>query len=208
MKPLAVRDLGAMPYPEALALMHSLVDAVAAGREPETLLVVSHPPVITLGRKRGAAANVLHPEDIPIVPVERGGDATYHGPGQVILYPILKLESDERDLHRVLRGLEETVIRALADLGVEAGREPGLTGVWAGGRKLASIGIAVRNWVTYHGVALNVEPEPAFRSIRACGLDSAVMASLEEVTGRFWDRAVVSRALVDAFGSVFERSAQ
>lgn len=185
--------------------MHSLVDDVAAGRAHDTLLVVTHPPVITLGRKRGAAANVLEPGDIPVVQVERGGDATYHGPGQVVLYPILRLEGAERDLHRVLRDLEETVIRALAGLGLVAGREPGLTGVWARGRKLASIGIAVRNWVTYHGVALNVAPDPGFESIRACGLDSALMASVEELTGRSWERARVVEELVTAFRHVFGR---
>ncbi len=185
--------------------MQSLVDAVAAGSQPDTLLVVSHPAVITLGRKRGAHANVLAQGSVPVVAVERGGDATYHGPGQVVLYPVLRLEGPERDLHRILRDLEETVIRALAAFGLEAGREPGLTGVWAGGRKLASIGIAVRNWVTYHGVALNVAPEPGFAAIRACGLDSSVMSSIEELTGSVWERQVVVDALVRAFREVFGR---
>lgn len=194
-----------MPYPEALALMRSLVDEVAAARQPDTLLVVSHPPVITLGRKRGADANVLRAGAIPVVPVERGGDATYHGPGQVVLYPIIRLEGPDRDLHRVLRDLEEVVIRALGALGVHADRKAGLTGVWAGDRKLASIGIAVRNWVTYHGVALNVAPEPGFEAIRACGLDSGVMSSLEELTGRPWERGIVADALVGAFRLIFDR---
>ncbi len=204
---LAIRELGLLPYEQALAIMREQVAEVAAGTAPDTLLVVAHPPVITLGRKRGAAAHILAAGAIPVVQVERGGDATYHGPGQVVLYPILKLAGARRDLHVVLRDLEECVIRALARLGVAARRNPGLTGVWVGDRKIASIGIAVRAWVTYHGVALNVSPEPGFSAIRACGLDSAVMISLEELTCRIWDRAVVVAELLGAFQDVYEEAA-
>ncbi|MBM3266127.1 MAG: lipoyl(octanoyl) transferase LipB [Candidatus Sericytochromatia bacterium] len=201
---LAIRDLGLLPYEEALALMRDLVGAVARGEAPDTLLVVTHPPVITLGRKRGARANVLAAGDIPVVEVERGGDATYHGPGQIVAYPVVKLAETGRDLHRFLRSLEDAVIRALATLGVAGRREPGLTGVWVGDRKIASLGIAVRNWVTYHGVALNVAPDPGFAAIRACGLDSAVMTSLAEVTGRQWRPDEVKEALVAAMREALE----
>ena len=137
--------------------------------------------------------------------MERGGDATYHGPGQVVLYPVMRLEGARRDLHKLLRDLEDTVIRAVAALGVQALREPGLTGVWAADRKIASIGIAVRNWVSFHGVALNLTPDAGFSAIRACGLDSGRMASLEELAGRSFTRHEVVDALLAAFGQVFDR---
>jgi lipoate-protein ligase B len=203
MTAIRVHDLGVVPYPDAHSVMLALVDDVAAGRQPDTLLIAAHPPVITVGRKRNAPDNVLDARDIPVVPVERGGDVTYHGPGQIVLYPIIKLRGARRDLHRVLRDLEEVVIRALGDFGIPARREPGLTGVWAQDRKLASIGIAVRDWVVYHGVALNLAPDPGFSAIRACGLDSAVIASVEDLTGAPADRESVKGRLIAAFDAVF-----
>jgi len=198
-----VHDLGVVPYPDAHSAMLALVDEVAAGRQPDTLLLVAHPPVITVGRKRNAPDNVLDAGDIPVVPVERGGDVTYHGPGQIVLYPVIKLRGDRRDLHRVLRDLEEVVIRALGDFGIEARRQPGLTGVWAKDKKVASIGIAVRSWVVYHGVAVNLASDPAFSAIRACGLDSAVISSIEELAGAPIDRESVKDRLIAAFDTIF-----
>lgn len=122
--------------------------------------------------------------DVPVVEIERGGDATYHGPGQLVAYPIVKLGEGERDLHRFLRHLEEAMIRTLAERGVAAGRREGATGVWIGERKIASIGIACRRWVTFHGLALNVSTDLAyFQRIAPCGFDAAVMTSLARELG-------------------------
>ncbi len=193
-----------MAYGEALERMHQAVAERAADRIADTLQLVRHPPVITLGRKRGATESVLVPRDIPVVAVERGGDATYHGPGQLVAYPIFKLGGADRDLHRFLRRLEQTVIAALDGLGVAGERSPGLTGVWVGRRKIASIGVAVRSWVSYHGVSLDVAPDPGFMAIRPCGMDSQIMTSLEEVLGRPVDFGQVRQAWLDAFCRVFD----
>jgi lipoyl(octanoyl) transferase len=141
--------------------------------------------VITLGRRLKSSANVIAPGDIPVIEVERGGDVTYHGPGQLVGYPILKLDENERDLHGYLRNLEEALIGVCADLGLQGGRNPGWTGAWIGPRKVASLGIAVRRWVTLHGFALNVSTDLSrFTTINPCGLESAVMTSLAVETGR------------------------
>lgn len=183
--PLDVRDLGRCPYADAWALQKRLVDAICQGAASETLLLVEHDPVITLGRKAGAAGNVLDAGPIPVLPIERGGDATYHGPGQLVGYPLLQLREGERDLHRYLRNLEEVLIRTLADFGLEGRREPGLTGVWVDGHKLASLGVAVRRWVTYHGFALNVSCDMSgFSRLNPCGLESRVMASMADMLDR------------------------
>jgi lipoyl(octanoyl) transferase len=183
-------DLGRADYEETLALQRRLVAERQAGAGEDTLVLVEHPDVITLGRRASARANVLR-EDMPVVEIERGGDATYHGPGQLVGYPIVQLDGEERDLHAFLRALEEGLIRACADLGLRAGRRAGWTGVWlgtdeeSGGRKLASIGIAVRRWVTLHGFALNVSTDLArFASINPCGLEARVMTSLAAALGR------------------------
>jgi len=167
------------------ALQKQLVAQRQAGEIDDVLLTVEHPHVVTLGRRQSAASNVLA-RDMPVVEIERGGDVTYHGPGQVVGYPILLLDGDERDLHAYLRNLEEAMIRACAELGLRAGRREGLTGVWIdGARKIASIGIAVRKWVTYHGFALNVSTDlTRFTAINPCGLDAAVMTSLSKELGR------------------------
>ena len=176
---LDVLDLGVLPYRDAWARQHALVDARQRGDIDDTLLVVEHPHVFTLGRRREAGANVLAPGDVEVIEIERGGDVTYHGPGQLVAYPILLLGDGERDLHRYLRDLEEAVIRTCARFGVATGREPGKTGVWTSGKKLCSIGIACRKWVTFHGLALNVTTDLAyFARINPCGFDASVMSSL------------------------------
>jgi lipoyl(octanoyl) transferase len=180
MKPGQVLDLGRLDYAAAYERQLALVAERQRGEGLDTLILVEHPHVITLGRTRGARANVLAAGDVPVVEIERGGDATYHGPGQLVAYPIVRLDDEERDLHRFLRALEEGMIRALAELGVTAGRRPGATGVWVGDRKIASIGIACRRWVTFHGVALNVSTDLSyFTRINPCGFDATVMTSLE-----------------------------
>jgi len=187
---MEVRDLGRAPYEATLALQHRLVTERQAGAIPDTLLLVEHPPVITLGRGRASAAHVLAPGDTPVVQVERGGDVTWHGPGQLVGYPIVLLGERERDVHAFLRGLEQAFIDLLAGLGLDALRRPGHTGVWARARaiapgapadpnKLVSLGVAVRGWVTFHGFALNVDCDlDAFTRIQPCGLDARVMGSL------------------------------
>jgi lipoyl(octanoyl) transferase len=204
---LAVRDLGRMPYRAAWALQKELVEARLAGDAPDTLLLVEHEPVITVGRgTKGAflASGVQRAPPEPgadasagagaaalfialpggaraeVIEVERGGQATWHGPGQLVAYPIVKLREDRRDLHAWMRALEQAVIDALADIGLGAGRRPGATGVWiAGERKICSIGVAASRWVTYHGLALNVDPDLAhFTAINPCGFEAAVMTSV------------------------------
>jgi len=171
------------------------------------LLLCEHPHVITVGRTTGAARNLVAPGDMPVFEIERGGDVTYHGPGQLVGYPILKLEGDERDLHRYLRNLEEAMIRVLARYGISGERNPGFTGVWSGGRKLASIGVAVKRWVTLHGFALNVSTElERFRAINPCGLEAAVMASIQSVAGVSPPLDEVARAMCDDFADVFQRT--
>jgi lipoate-protein ligase B len=150
--------------------------------------------------------NLISPGDIPVFEVERGGDVTYHGPGQLVGYPIVLLEGVDRDLHRFLRNLEEALIRASRALGIESGRAEGKTGTWVeGARKLASIGIAVKRWVTYHGFALNVSTDlKKFGSINPCGFAAGVMTSLSAEAGRAISLAEVTPLVVGELAAVFE----
>ena len=199
---ITVRRLGRTPYAEAHALQQSLVAERAGGSVGDLLLFTEHEPVVTLGRKSppGDAAGVT----VPVVRVERGGESTFHGPGQVVGYPILLLAEGRRDLHRYLRDLEEVVIRAIGDFGVESRRESGFTGVWIGARKVCSVGVAVRRWVTWHGFALNVHTDLSwFRTFQPCGLDPAVMTRLaDHVAGPLAMDAVEAR-LLERFAEVF-----
>ncbi len=187
---LDVVDLGRIDYRAAWDRQLELVAARQRGAIGDTLLLCEHPHVITLGRSRAAEKNVLAPGDVPVVEIERGGDATYHGPGQLVAYPIVQLGSagpEEKDLHRLLRNLEAGIIAATEEVGVVgAGRRAGATGVWIDGvRKLASIGIACRRWVTFHGVAVNVATDLAyFARINPCGFEANVMTSLSRELGR------------------------
>ena len=175
-----VLDLGTREYDQTRADQLELVAQRQRDEVPDTLMLVEHPHVFTLGRSRAAVANVLAPGDVPVIEIERGGDVTYHGPGQLVAYPIVLLrEGPERDLHAFLRNLEEAVIATCARFGIEAGREPGKTGVWTAGKKLCSMGIACRKWVTFHGLALNVTTDLSyFHRINPCGFDSDVMRSM------------------------------
>lgn len=184
---MIVRRLpGLSDYRETHALQASLVDQRIAGEIPDTLLLLEHAPVFTVGRARGAAANVLDPGDAPVVQVERGGDVTWHGPGQLVAYPIVDLRGRREDLHAHLHALEDAVIALCAELGLPAHRDPRNTGVWlpcADGavRKVCSVGIACKRWVTWHGLALNVDPDPSwFRRINPCGFDADVMTRLAD----------------------------
>jgi lipoyl(octanoyl) transferase len=208
-RPARMVDLGLRDYRETLRLQQELVAARQAGTCLDTLVLVEHPDVITLGRS-AKSGNVLRPGQIPVVAVERGGDVTYHGPGQLVAYPIVLLGEDERDLHRFLRNLEEATIRTLADFGLGSTRCPGKTGVWtrdgADGRKLASIGVAVRKWVTLHGLALNVSTDLArFSAINPCGFDAKVMTSMERELGRAPDFGQVKARLTGHLGALLGR---
>ncbi len=211
MKHWQVLDLGVASYREVWARQLELVEARQSGAVPDTLLIVEHPHVFTLGRRRESAQNVLTPGDVEVIEIERGGDVTYHGPGQLVAYPIVMLQDDERDLHAFLRNLEEAVIVTCVHAGVTADREPGKTGVWttdvSGARKkLCSMGIACRRWVTFHGLALNVATDLSyFARINPCGFEASVMTSLQAQRADV-DGTIVRAALVDALGNTLHRS--
>jgi lipoate-protein ligase B len=174
-----VLDLGVLEYGACLELQRRLRDERQRGEGEDTLLVVEHPPVATLGR-RGEPSEVFD-KSLPVHVVERGGKATYHGFGQLVLYPIVHLGEGQRDVRAWVQHLEGVVIRLLADFGIEAHVKPDLPGVWTtrSGRKIASIGIAIQHWVSFHGIALNVTIDPReFERIDPCGLGAAVMTSM------------------------------
>lgn len=203
-RPLVVRDLGRARYDDVLALQLEFVARRIRGEIDDHLLLVEHEPVLTIGR--GADRSAVSGLTIPVHEVSRGGEATWHGPGQLVGYPILALLDGERDLHRYLRDLEETMIRACAEFGVTASRHPPHTGAWIGARKVASIGIAVKQWVSYHGFALNVDCDlAAFSGFDPCGLPSAVMTSLSIEAARPIPRAEVAAAIVRSFAAVMDR---
>ena len=187
------------------------MEARQKGEAPDTLLLVEHEHVFTLGRRREAEANVLDAGDVEVIGIERGGDVTYHGPGQLVAYPIVLLrEGSERDLHAYLRNLEEAVIRTCARFGLTTDREPGKTGVWMttalGRKKLCSMGIACRKWVTFHGLALNVTTDLAyFRRINPCGFEASVMTTMAEQLGGA-DFASVRTALAEELAIALGRS--
>lgn len=212
-RPLEARRLGRIPYAEALDLQAELTQRRRAGEVPDQLLLLEHPHVITLGTS-AHAEHVLVGEDerrllgIDLFETGRGGDVTYHGPGQLVGYPILDLKPDRCDLHRYVRDIEESLIRTLADFGVEAGRKEGLTGVWAGDAKVAAIGVRVSSgWITSHGFAVNVATDLGFfDAIVPCGIRAHGVTSLERLTGGpVAPEAVAARAAV-RFAEVFERS--
>lgn len=183
---LRVCDLGVVPYAAALAVQRDAAKARLAGTlADDLLLLVEHPPVITLGRssKDGnllASEQLLAARGVELFEVERGGDVTFHGPGQLVGYPIVDLQRHKQDLHWYLRQLEETMIRALSTLDIIAGRVEGKTGVWVGDRKIASIGVHARQWVTWHGFALNVTTDLSYFDLMVpCGLPGVVMTNVE-----------------------------
>ena len=183
---LLVVDLGTMPYGEALEIQRSAARARIDGRiEQDLLLLVEHPPVVTLGRSSKDAhllndASALNARGVELFEVERGGDVTFHGPGQLVGYPIIDLKRHKQDLHWYLRQVEEVLIRSLAVFEIEAEREPKYTGVWTNGKKIASIGVHARDWVTWHGFALNVTTELSyFDLIVPCGIPDVRMTSVE-----------------------------
>jgi lipoyl(octanoyl) transferase len=197
------RDLGLMAYAEAYALQESLVQEIAAGSSPEVLLLVEHPPVYTIGRT-GSLENVLEP-GVETVRINRGGDITYHAPGQLVGYPLLNLGRRGRDLRHYLRFLEEVLISTSADFGVAGTRREGKTGVWTDGGKLASIGAGARRWISMHGFALNVSLDLAgFSRIHPCGIVGCPMTSLSRITGREVAMEKVKSRVVHHFEALLE----
>jgi lipoate-protein ligase B len=199
---LAVAELGVVEYDDALAMQTEMLAARIDERIGDTLLMMEHPHVFTLGRGADEGFIVSNAEDVPIRRVSRGGQVTYHGPGQLVGYPILKLEGRDRDVTKYLRSLEAAMIDALAKFDIDAGRREAMTGVWAGARKIASIGVGIRRWTTWHGFALNVSTDLSyFDSIVPCGIDGCRMTSVCEETGR----AVSVREFVNAMRKSFAR---
>ena len=210
-----VQRLGRVDYGAALELQARLVEERRSGTAGDRLLLLEHPPVITLGVKtRGKPTNILASpealaaEGVSVFETGRGGDITYHGPGQLVGYPILDLRPDRCDVHRYVRDLEEVLIRALREFGIEGRRVPGLTGVWVGteGReeKIAAIGVRISRWITSHGFALNVATDLRhFRLIVPCGIADRGVTSIERVLGRPVAMPDVENAIVRAFDTVF-----
>jgi len=207
-------NLGLVPYAEAFELQRSLAGAVSQGAIPETLIFLEHPPVVTVGRRTETDRELHIPENaqVEIAETDRGGKSTFHGPGQLVCYPILDLRKHGKDVKLYVRNLEEALIRTLAAFELEGQRFEGLTGVWipaAGGqgpRKIASIGVHVSRWVTTHGYALNVDldPAPFTEWITACGLDDAAFTTMARELERAITVEEVRPAAIAAIAEVFE----
>lgn len=209
MKRCTVVDLGRLEYSDAYRLQEQLRARRRAGEVGDLLLLVEHDPVITLGRRARREHLLADPESlarqgITVQETNRGGDITYHGPGQLVGYPILDLQALRQSVHGYVRHLEEVLIRTVADFGVSAGRLEGLTGVWVGTRKIAAIGVAIRHWVTMHGFALNVAPcLEHFGLIIPCGIADKGVTSLTQILGRPVALEEVRPGLIQHFGEVF-----
>jgi len=206
-------NLGLVPYGDAFELQRSLAGAVSQGAVPETVIFLEHPPVVTIGRRTKTDSELHIPEDaaVEIAETDRGGKSTFHGPGQLVCYPILDLGNHGKDVKRYVRDLEEALIQTLATFGLEGLRYDGLTGVWMapargqGPRKIASIGVHVSRWVTTHGYALNVDldPAPFTEWITACGLDDAQFTTMAQELERTIGVDDVRPAAIEALGQVF-----
>jgi lipoyl(octanoyl) transferase len=207
-------NLGLVPYNEAFALQRSLAGAVSQGAIPETAIFLEHPPVVTIGRRTEAYRELHIPDDadVEIAETDRGGKSTFHGPGQLVCYPILDLGNHGKDVKRYVRDLEEALIRTLNAFGLDGTRYEGLTGVWIppgggqGPRKIASIGVHVSRWVTTHGYALNVDldPAPFTEWITACGLEDAAFTTMARELGRPLTTDEVRPAAIAAVAEVFD----
>lgn len=214
MRALEVRRLGLVPYRDALALQRALAEDRRADRVGDLLLLLEHPHVLTVGvRGDGGRGHILVTDEalaargIEVFETGRGGDVTYHGPGQLVGYPIIDLKPDRQDVHRYVRDLEEVLIRTAGDYGIEAERVPGLTGVWVGREKLAAIGVRIARWITSHGFALNVFTNlDQFNLIVPCGIVDRGVTSLERLLGRGVDMREVQDRLAARFCEVFART--
>ncbi len=197
-------DLGLREYADVLRLQRELVELRAKKVIPDTLILVEHTHVFTVGKAvPGEVPTQIG--GVPVFRIERGGQWTYHGPGQLVGYPILDLDPRQRDIHCFLRNIEETLILAVAKFGIQAERHEGQTGVWVGSRKIASIGAAIRNWISFHGSALNVNTDLSyFDMIEPCGLPSSAMTSMKSLLGTQMDFEAVKAEVRKMFEKVFE----
>ncbi|HYB96529.1 MAG TPA: lipoyl(octanoyl) transferase LipB [Vicinamibacterales bacterium] len=214
MKPLAVQRLGLVAYGDALELQRRLVDERKADRIPDTLLLLQHPHVLTVGVKKDGRSHILAtPQRLASLGVEvfdsgRGGDVTYHGPGQLVGYPIVDLNPDRRDVHKYVRDLEEVMIGVCADYGLAAQRVKGFSGAWIGDEKIGAIGVRISRWITSHGFAFNVSTDiDFFKLIVPCGISDRGVTSLAARLGRTPPIGEVEDRVVDHFARVFGRVA-
>jgi lipoate-protein ligase B len=212
MNTFKIYKLGKVPYRKALEIQLMLHEMRTNGEIGDTLLLLEHPPTFTIGRRGNmgnllAAENYLSKAGIHFEVISRGGDITYHGPGQLVGYPIMDLNGMGRDVHKYLRNLEETIIVSLADFGIRGRRIKGITGVWTKWHKIASIGVGVRRWVTYHGFALNVNTDLSyFEMIVPCGIENVKMTSIQRWLGKkeYIDMPEAEDSIIKAFSQVFD----
>ena len=207
-----VRRLGLVSYPDGLELQRALVDDRKAGRIPDTLLLLQHPHVLTIGVKKDgrqhilAAPDLLSARGVEVFETGRGGDVTYHGPGQLVGYPIIDLNPDRRDVHKYVRDLETVMIGVCADYGLTADRVKGFSGAWIGDAKIGAIGVRISRWITSHGFAFNVSTDlDHFRLIVPCGISDRGVTSLERATGTGVSMTDAEDAIVREFAAVFDR---
>jgi len=213
MRELAVRRLGTVTYADGLALQQTLVEDRRANRIPDTLVLLEHPHVLTLGVKRDAARahvvaspDVLQARGVDVYEAGRGGDITYHGPGQLVAYPILDLRPDRQDVHRYVRDLEDVMIRLSAGYGLAAGRIAGLSGTWIGDGKIGAVGIRISRWITSHGIAFNVTTDLSyFDLIVPCGIADKSVTSLARELGREVAMSEVEDRFAERLAEVFDR---
>jgi lipoyl(octanoyl) transferase len=211
---LAISRLGVVPYADGLALQERLVQDRKAGRMPDTLLLLQHPHVITVGVRKGGASNIIAASErltklgVEVFNSGRGGDVTYHGPGQIVGYPILDLRPDRQDVHHYVRDLEEVMIRTCAGFAVHANRVAGLTGAWVETDKIGAIGVRISRWITSHGFAFNVNTNlEFFNLIVPCGIADRGVTSLAKLTGHQYALRTVEDVLVRHFLDVFGSTA-
>ena len=195
-------DLGLREYGEVLKIQREFVEERRTSKILDTLILVEHPDVITLGR-RGSVENMV--KEFPVYFIERGGDATYHGPGQLVGYPIIRLEEARIDVVTLVRNIEEVLIRTASDFGITAGRVGKKPGTWVDGKKLASIGFAVQHWISFHGFALNVNTDlEKFYTIRPCGMEPSTMTSMQKILGKKVSFDDVKKDVIRNFKDVFD----
>jgi lipoyl(octanoyl) transferase len=205
------RWLGQVSYSDGLALQEQAVEGLRSDKSPEQLLLLEHPHVFTLGRGADSAHILAGNEQLQSRSIEvhetgRGGDVTYHGPGQLVGYPIINLKPDRCDVHRYVRDLEEVLIRTIAEFGITGTRITGLTGVWVGNEKIAAIGVRIARWITSHGFALNVSTDlNYFQMIVPCGISDKGVTSLSRLVGRSFEIQEVALCAASHFGQVFGR---
>src|SRR5690349_20298992 len=215
MRSLQLRRLGLVPYADGLELQRRLVEERKAGQIPDTLLLLQHPHVLTIGVKKDGREHILaSPERLAALGVDvfetgRGGDVTYHGPGQLVGYPIINLDPDRRDVHRYVRDLEEVMIRVCASYGLEAGRVKGFSGAWIGDEKIGAIGVRISRWITSHGFAFNVATDiDFFNLIVPCGIADKGVTSLAAQLGRNPGMSEAEDRFAGHFAAVFSRTTQ